>query len=178
MKKELPSWAMKRATTDDIVGVRRAQKQGFMQIKWPPINTVRAWAKIQGWQTPWFGFESAFIKTMLDSEQSFRLALSTSGIELDIPRESYTVTGQQLKMFDELYSGVEDKGRVGNRQLEWGTLVGNLRDIRRAVEAGVEVSVPDKALPLRSFQGFYEWAHGRYYLLEEGYDSWIGDDDS
>jgi hypothetical protein len=31
---------------------------------------------------------------------------------------------------------------------------------------------------LSSFQSFYDWAHGRYHVLEDGYDSWIGDDDS
>jgi hypothetical protein len=175
VKSDLPGWAMKRATADDIIAVRQAQKQGYLQIKWPPLKEVRAWAKQQGWHTPWFGFESAFIKTVLDTEQALRLALSASVIELTIPRESYTITAERLQILDDLYT---DVGSTGSHQLGWGVLVGALREIRRAVEAGVEVSVPDKASPLRSFQGFYEWAHGRYHMLEDGYDRWIGDDNS
>jgi hypothetical protein len=29
---------------------------------------------------------------------------------------------------------------------------------------------------LRSWQEFYQWAHGRYHMLEDGADKWIGDD--
>lgn len=29
---------------------------------------------------------------------------------------------------------------------------------------------------MRSWQQFYTWAHGRYHMLEDGYDTWIGDD--
>jgi hypothetical protein len=50
-----------------------------------------------------------------------------------------------------------------------------LRELRRAVEAGVALQVeggPD----LRTWQEFYAWAHGRYHMLEDGYDPWIGDD--
>ena len=57
-----------------------------------------------------------------------------------------------------------------------GVLVAGLREIRRAVAAGVVVYVDGKTL--RSFGSFYNWAHGRYDALEEGYDSWIGDDKS
>jgi hypothetical protein len=169
---------MTRATPADIVAVHQAQKEGYLQIKWPPMNELRAWAKFQGWRMPWFGFESAFMKTMLTTERDFTLALSASGIELEIPKESYTITAEQLAALDSLYDTVEDLGSGGIYRPGWRVLVAELRDIRRAVEAGVKVSVPDKTEPLHSFQGFYAWAHGRYYLLEEGYDSWIGDDDS
>ena len=29
---------------------------------------------------------------------------------------------------------------------------------------------------LSTWQGFYDWAHGRFHKLEEGSDAWIGDD--
>ena len=41
----------------------------------------------------------------------------------------------------------------------------------------VVVTVPG-APPLRDWQGFYAWAHGRYPRLKEGADHWIGDDAS
>jgi hypothetical protein len=47
---------------------------------------------------------------------------------------------------------------------------------RRAVEAGVVVTIAGETL--KSWSGFYTWAHGRYHTLEDGADSWIGDDAS
>jgi hypothetical protein len=41
--------------------------------------------------------------------------------------------------------------------------------------AGVVVQVEDGPR-LRTWQGFYEWAHGRYHMLEDGHDKWIGND--
>ena len=52
------------------------------------------------------------------------------------------------------------------------------REIRRAVEAGVVVKVEGTQTVLKTWQSFYDWAHGRYHMLEDGYDSWIGDDDT
>lgn len=57
----------------------------------------------------------------------------------------------------------------------WGALVEELRAIRRAVEAGVVVYIAGEQ-PLSNWQQFYRWAHGRYHMLEDGYDKWIGDD--
>lgn len=31
--------------------------------------------------------------------------------------------------------------------------------------------------PMRTWQDFYSWAHGRYHALEDGCDKWIGNDD-
>ena len=67
-------------------------------------------------------------------------------------------------------------GALGRRPTQWGVLVEALREIRRAVEAGVAVKVEGKTL--RDFDSFYTWAHGRYHALEDGYDSWIGDDET
>ncbi len=55
------------------------------------------------------------------------------------------------------------------------SIVAELRDIRRAVEAGVVVHVAGEE-PMLNWQNFYSWAHGRYHMLEDGYDKWIGDD--
>lgn len=76
-----------------------------------------------------------------------------------------------------MYEATEDRGVLGRRATQWGSLVEELRDIRRAVEAGVVVEV-ENTKKLRSFNSFYTWAHGRYHALEDGYDSWIGDDNS
>lgn len=56
-----------------------------------------------------------------------------------------------------------------------GLLVGVLREIRRAVEAGVAATV-EGTQTIRTWQGYYNWAHGRYHMLEDGHDHFIGDD--
>ncbi|HET8798916.1 MAG TPA: hypothetical protein VFO89_14580, partial [Thermoanaerobaculia bacterium] len=63
----------------------------------------------------------------------------------------------------------------GGRPDQWGLLVEMLREIRRAVEAGVVVRV-EEGVELRDWQSFYNWAHGRYHALEDGSDAWIGHD--
>lgn len=59
----------------------------------------------------------------------------------------------------------------------WGLLVARLRELRRAIEAGEVVHIAGGPT-LFSVLDFHTWAYERYKLLEEGYDSWIGDDES
>ena len=91
----------------------------------------------------------------------------------DIPQRDYTISAEKLSELDALYAARSTSGQPTG----WGILVADLRELRRAVEAGVVVQVPDTP-PLRTFQSFYDWAHGRYHMLEDGYDHWIGDDNS
>jgi hypothetical protein len=142
-----------------------------MHITWPPAQALRIWAKQQGWATPFFGFEAAFIATMLESKEHFALAITESGIELHIPKQDHTIPGKRIRELDALY---ESRSAMGypNR---WGVLVEELRAIRRAVEAGVVVHIEGEQ-PMLNWQHFYQWAHGRYHMLEDGYDKWIGDD--
>lgn len=174
MDKPIPSWALKLATPEDRDAAQRARQHNRMIITWPDSKPPKAWARRQGWPTPWFAFENAFINKMLESDASFELALKESGIKIHIPLETYTITADELKEFDELY----DLRGTHGRPSSWGALVEGLREIRRAVEAGVEVKIEGTNTVLRSWSGFYEWAHGRYHMLEDGYDSWIGDDKS
>ncbi len=77
----------------------------------------------------------------------------------------------ELANLDALYDQRDEAGRP----TEWGTLVEKLRRIRRSIESGNIVRVHD-GVELQSVLEFHTWAYGRYKLLEEGYDSWIGDD--
>lgn len=165
-----PDWALRMAGPQDRELVLQAEQTGTMQIKWPEGKIMRKWAKQQGWPAPWFGFEGGFIKKMLESDENFALALNGSEIELIIPIERYTVTAERLQELDELYDARGESGRP----TDWGILVAELRGIRRAVEAGVVVEVDGNKL--KSFGSFYSWAHGRYHMLEDGYDDWIGID--
>lgn len=87
-----------------------------------------------------------------------------------------TITTELLKELDALYEETEDMGVLGRRHTGLGTLVEELRKIRRLVESGVRVKIEGTQTILIIWQDFYDWAHGRYHMLEDGYDRWIGDD--
>jgi hypothetical protein len=88
-------------------------------------------------------------------------------------KSEHTITIEMLKELDELY-----EQRENGRPTSWGSLVHQLRQIRRLVESGVRVKIEGTSTVLTSWTNFYSWAHGRYHMLEDGYDSWIGDDNS
>lgn len=83
------------------------------------------------------------------------------------------LSDEELTELDELY---EIRDALGNPTLAWGTLVEKLRRIRRLLEAGEAVQVAGGP-GLHSVLDFHKWAYSRYKLLEEGWDSWIGNDD-
>jgi hypothetical protein len=165
MNKTLPTWAVRTAVPTDRLAAKQAYEQNTMQTNWDACNSLKAWAKQQGWPTPWLSFQTAFFQKMLADDESFALALTKSGLTITIPKQTYTFSDEKLSAFDRAYE-----------EREWRGLVESLREVRRAVEAGVVVHVDGKQLT--SFDSFYSWAHGRYHALEDGYDSWIGDDKS
>lgn len=125
-----------------------------------------------------FGFENAFIAKLFESDETFSLALNESGISIQIPIKEHTLTMERLKELDALYEERGEMGPLGRRPTGWGTLVSELREIRHLVEADVTVNVEGTQTVLTTWESFYAWAHGRYHMLEDGYDSWIGDDES
>jgi hypothetical protein len=162
---------MRRAEAGDYDVARDTHRRGALQIQWPNRKSLRDWTRLQAWSMPWFGFEEAFIAKLFESQLNFERAINESGIEIQIPQPAYTLPTERLRELDALYEARSPSGRP----VSWGLLVEELRAIRRTVEAGVVVQVEDGPR-LRSWQGFYEWAHGRYHMLEDGSDSWIGDD--
>ena len=172
MRSAIPAWAMQMATPADRDAVRRLRGESRMQVKWPSDRkALRGWARDRGWPTPWFGFEERLLTRALEDDQSFALALSGSGIEILIPKRNHTIPVEELRELDLLY----DERSAAGYPTSWGILVEELRQIRRAIEAGVEVEIEGKTL--NDFGSFYNWAHGRYHMLEDGYDKWIGNDD-
>ena len=97
-------------------------------------------------------------------------------VEEEITEKEYVITVEMLKELDEMYESAEELTSKLKWHLKWGALVEALRDIRRRVEAGVTVRIEGTGTTLTDWSGFYEWAHGRYHALEDGYDRWIGDD--
>jgi hypothetical protein len=180
MRYNIPAWAKQRVTPEDhsFLEVYRLHRQGRTQIQLPDLKELKGWAKSHGWPTPWFGFKDALIAKLFESNETFTLAINESGINIHNPIKEHTLTIETLKELDALYEEREERRDLGRRPTRWGTLVSELREIRRLVEAGVKVKVEGTQTVLNTWQSFYNWAHGRYYMLEDGYDSWIGDDDS
>lgn len=164
---------MRKAGREDWGAAREAHRRDTLQITWPDLSALRGWAQQHGWPTPFFGFQAAFTRTLLESDRNFERGVNASGIELHLPRLDYSIAGETLRQLDALYEARSANGRP----VDWGGLVRELREMRRAVEAGVVLHV-EGAPPLRTWQDFYSWAHGRYHMLEDGYDQWIGDDRS
>ena len=169
MKYDLPGWAKKKVEPGQrsAAEMRELYDQGRAQIQLPDLKELKRWAKSRSWPTPWFGFQNAFLTKLFESDETLSSALESSGIKIHVPIPKHTVTQERVADFDELYEG---------RRFE--LLVDHLREKRRLVEAGIEVDIEGTDTVLKSWQDFYSWAHGRYPLLEEGADSWIGDDNS
>lgn len=164
MRQPLPEWALTTAGPNDRLAAQSAHGRGVLQTRWKNDRSPREWAKQHGWPTPWFGFDEAFVAKLLESDESFELGLAESGIEISIPKKHHSISQEDLEEMDAAY-----------RDHSWRWLVESLREIRRAVEAGVVVQVAGDTL--RSFESFYKWAHGRYHALEDdGGTGWIGDD--
>ncbi len=135
MTSAIPAWAMCTAKPEDYELVQESQNRGAMQITWPDHTALRHWARLHGWPTPWFDFEQAFLAKMLENLLNFTQAINDSGLELRIPLREYTLSGARLQALDALYAERSPDGRPTS----WGPLVEGLRELRRAVEAGVVV---------------------------------------
>lgn len=167
---ELPEWAMKRAEFGDREKISNPKYRDFVRTIWPERKILRDYTRTHGWKTPWFGFERSFIAKMLEDSSSFEMATRKTGIKIFVPVDEHTIPAEMLAEFDDLYQERDEDGRP----CSWDSLVGELREIRRAVEAGVVINVDGRKV--RSWGQFYAWAHDRYHGLEDGCDSWIGDD--
>jgi hypothetical protein len=171
MKPTTPAWALRPAGPEDHRAARGAHERGALQIAWPDRTALRSWARQAGWPTPRLGFEAAFIARLLADEASFAQGLTGSGLALQLPRERCTIAPETVADLDALYAQRSADGRP----TDWDTLVEELRTMRRAIEAGVVLDIAGEP-PLGTWGAFYDWAHGRYHMLEDGADRWIGDD--
>lgn len=162
--KSPPDWAYRPVAPTEREAAEQAHKKGTMRTNWHEAGSLKSWARRQGWPTSWLKLESKFYETMLANDANFALALSTSGLKIRIPKAEHTLTAADLRRFD-AHSKDPQK---------WSWLVEELREVRRAIEVGVVVNVEDQQLT--SFDSFYRWAHGRYHMLEDGADEWIGMD--
>lgn len=173
---KLPEWAFELAAPEHRHRAIAAHENGTLAIIWPDSKSLKTWAKQKGWRVAWFNFKKHFVNEMLENDINFELVLKERKLKISIPIEYYKISGQTLQTWDTLYEEQDDKGVPGLRQFRWGHLVESLREIRRLVEAGTVIEIESKKI--ENFNEFMTWVHHRYKLLEEGYDSWVGDDKS
>lgn len=171
-----PKWAFEPATSRHRHRAMDALQKGVLQIIWPDSKPLKVWTKQQGWRVPWFNFNQYFIHKMLESDANFALVLNNSGLEVSVPLEHYRISANMLEEWDSMYTAREDMGVLGLRPVSWGSLVESLRAVRRAIEAGVVIAIED--IQLKNVGEFLTWVDKRYHMLEDGYDSWVGDDRS
>ena len=160
---DLPAWAITKATAPDRAIAKKAYEDGTAKIVFRDYASLRQWMKDNGWKKPWLFLRKSFIKQLFAHDENYRLVLRERIVEIRIPKKNVTISDKQLKDIDESYD-----------ERSWSYVVEALREMRRAIEAGVVIQVDGKTL--KSWNEWYTWAHSRYYLLEEGSDKWIGDD--
>lgn len=163
---------MRPASGADRERAAAAHRAGTLVVDWPPRKALRAWARDHDWPAPRIHFDGAFFRKLFESDETFALGLADSGLGLRLPVERHRVSLEDLLDFDAAYESLGGNGRPDR----WGELVARLRGLRRAIEAGIEVEVGNHVF--HHVGSFLIWAHARYGALEEGYDSWIGDDES
>jgi hypothetical protein len=173
---KIPDWAFELATPNHRHRAINAHQNGTLQIIWPDSKPIKLWAKQQGWRVPWFNFNQYFISKMLESDVNFALVLQKSGLKVSIPLAYYKISDNMLHEWDALYEEREDMGVLGLRPVGWGHLVECLREVRRTIEVGLVIEIEDEKL--ESVGEFLTWVDKRYHALEDGYDSWVGDDNS
>ena len=159
----LPDWAVKKATSLDREIARRAYEAGNAKIVLRDNVSLRQWMNSKGWKRGWLLSRYSFIKQLFTNDENYQLVLQDNIAEILIPRQQVNVSEERLDQIDQSYEA-----------RSWPYVVEALREIRRAVEAGVVIEVDGKTL--KSWQEWYSWAHSRYHLLEDGSDKWIGDD--
>ncbi len=116
---KIPSWALRPVTTEDHSLAKDAHQQGRLHLNWPNINTLRRWAKQHGWPTPFFGFEEAFMAKMLATKENFEQALEKSGLEMQVPKQNYTISAERIRELDLLYAERSATGHPNS----WGSLL-------------------------------------------------------
>ncbi|MCB0689644.1 MAG: hypothetical protein KDC53_24055 [Saprospiraceae bacterium] len=154
---------MTKSKSPDWELVKKAHQAGTVKIELLNDASLRSWMKGNGWKSSWIFLEESFKKQLLSEEWKYRQALEGGIVEIMIPKDKVNISGETLKDLDESYE-----------ERSWSSLVESLRDMRRAVEAGVILEVEGK--PIKTWNAWYSWAHSRYPGLEEGSDLWIGDD--
>ena len=103
MNTNLPSCALRRATAADRLATKQAYEQAAMQTNWDTCDPLKTWAKEGGWPTLWLSFQKAFCTELLENNENFSLAVSESGLQITILKQTYTILDDELHETDDEY---------------------------------------------------------------------------
>lgn len=157
---QLPTWALEKAEPQDRDRARNAYQKKTGRFTITNRATLKDWMKAQAWKQSRFALEGSFYKQCFQDDDYFRTALEEQVVEMWIPKQSHQVSKTDLASMDKDYN-----------DREWAAAVAQLKDIRRAIDAGVTIEVDGQTF--KSSGSFYNWAHKRYHSLEEASDDWI-----
>ena len=159
----VPNWALTRARFEDRIKVKKAFEKRNAHFVFKDRKKLKSWMKSKKWRTSWLFPEKSFYQALLANDENFQTALSENVVEILVPKSTYKVPEKEIEKIDQYYE-----------QEEWDWAVECLREIRRAIDAGVVIKIGDQQFTTAG--SFYTWAHKRYHILEEASDKWILDD--
>ncbi len=160
---KIPSWALTKAGTEDRKAVKKAFEKKNAHFVFKDRKKLKPWMKSKKWRTSWLFPEQSFYRALFENDENFQTALSENVVEIFLPKSTYEIPDKEIQEIDQHYE-----------QEEWDWAVESLREIRRAIDAGVVIQIGDQEFT--SAGSFYTWAHKRYHILEEASDKWILDD--
>jgi hypothetical protein len=158
----LPNWALEKAGPNDRVRSKAAYQQKTGRFTVPNRVSLKDWMLARGWKRSWLSPEGSFYKQCFQDDVLFQLALKDQMIDIWIPKAMHQVSAANLAAIDEDY-----------QQKDWSAAVAQLRDIRRAIDAGITIELDGQTFI--SSGAFYTWAHQRYHVLEEISNDWMMD---
>ncbi len=158
-----PGWALTKAGSEDRKIVKEAFDKKRTNFVFKDKKSLKSWMKSKKWRTSWLFPEQSFYQAIFENDDNFQTALSENIVEIFLPKSAYKVPDKEIEKIDQYYE-----------QEEWDWAVECLREIRRAIDAGVVIKIGDQQFTTAG--SFYTWAHKRYHILEEASDKWILDD--
>ena len=158
----LPNWALEKAGPHDRVRAKEAYEKETGRFTVPNRVSLKDWMKARGWKRSWISPEGSFYKQCFRDDSLFQLALKEEMVDIWIPKQTHQVSKADLAGIDQDY-----------QTQDWSAAVAKLRDIRRALDAGVTIEIDGQ--PFKSSGSFYTWAHKRYHALAEISNDWMMD---
>lgn len=158
----LPNWALEKAGPHDRVRAKEAYEKETGRFTVPNRVSLKDWMKAQGWKRSWISLEGSFYKQCFQDDSLFQLALKEEMVDIWIPKEVCQISVADLASMDKDYDAQD-----------WSTAAAKLRDIRRAIDAGVIIEIDGQSF--KSSGSFYTWTHQRYHALEEISNEWMMD---
>lgn len=159
----LPNWALEKAGPHDRVRAKEARQKDTGRFTLPNRVSLKEWMKARGWKRSWISPEGSFYKQCFQDDTLFQLVLKEKMVDIWIPKQSHRISEADLAAINRDYEAQD-----------WSATAAQLRDIRRALGAGVIIEIDGQSF--KSSGSFYTWVHQRYHALEGISNEWMTDE--